>query len=136
MAKVNNIASQITVRIDLPDNNNGSGVIIGKQGNTYYVLTADHIVKDEAKYSVVTPEKARYQVNSSRVKHMPGVDLAVLQFTSNRTYQVATLGKYDHGSHERFIFVSGWPVLQQGSNVKPSRFWLLVLLIAKKFHLC
>jgi hypothetical protein len=57
MAKVNNIASQITVRIDLPDNNNGSGVIIGKQGNTYYVLTADHIVKDEAKYSVVTPEK-------------------------------------------------------------------------------
>ena len=37
-------AKQITVRIDSSSGANGSGVIIAKEGNTYTVLTANHVL--------------------------------------------------------------------------------------------
>lgn len=42
-AEVNAIAKQITVRID--GTNTGTGVIINRQGNTYTVLTSEHVVR-------------------------------------------------------------------------------------------
>ncbi|MEP0859796.1 tetratricopeptide repeat-containing serine protease family protein, partial [Trichocoleus sp. DQ-U1] len=119
---VDRIAKEITVRIDRSDGNNGSGVIIAQRGDTYYVLTADHVVKYEAqKYEVTTVDGRCYPVNYGTVKRLPGVDLAVLQFTSNQTYQVATLGNYDLGREGRFVFISGWAGSTQGSNEKPRR---------------
>ena len=56
---VRDMAEQITVRIDLPSGN-GSGVIIGKKWNTYYVLTAEHVVRDEGKYEVVTHDRSQF----------------------------------------------------------------------------
>ncbi len=118
-AEVNKKAAEITVRID-GQNDNGSGTIIAKQGNTYYVLTADHVVKNPGKYEVVTPDRARYPVNYSTVKRLEGVDLAVLQFQSNQTYSVATLGNYDIKEGGRYwVFISGWPGAQGTNN--PSR---------------
>jgi len=40
------------------------------------------------------PDGQQYSVNNSTVKPGRGVDLALLQFTSNQTYQVATLANY------------------------------------------
>ena len=40
--QVNRIASEITVLID--GINPGSGAIVARNGNTYYVLTAKHVV--------------------------------------------------------------------------------------------
>ena len=44
--KVDTIAQQITVRIDSKKNGNGSGAIVAKQGQTYYVVTALHVVEN------------------------------------------------------------------------------------------
>ena len=42
-SEINKIAAAITVRID-GQNSSGSGVIVEKQGDTYYVLTNWHVV--------------------------------------------------------------------------------------------
>ncbi|WP_026734980.1 tetratricopeptide repeat protein [Fischerella sp. PCC 9605] len=122
--EVDDIAQQITVKIDLRYSGNGSGVIVAKQGQTYYVLTANHVVdRDEAKpgcqldteqrteeYHIVTPDGQRYPVNLEKMTCLEGVDLAVVSFTSGKTYTVANLAKYKVGSEgSQWIFVSGFP---------------------------
>lgn len=92
-AKINTIAELITVRID-GANQNGSGVIVAKQGETYYVLTAEHVVGKEQEYGVLTPDNRQYSLDYNKIKKIPGADLAILQFTSQEDYQVATLANY------------------------------------------
>jgi len=112
------------VRIDFASGN-GSGVIVARKGNTYYVLTAEHVVRDEGKYEVVTHDGRRYGVNYDRVKFMPGADLAVLEFKSRETYQVATLRNYDLSydieKEIRRFFVYGWSGARQKSREEQSR---------------
>ena len=91
--QVKETAQNITVRIDF-SNGNGSGVIIARQGNSYYVLTAKHVVDREQQYQVVAPDNTVYSVDYTTVKKVADVDLAVLQFQSEKNYQVATLTDY------------------------------------------
>jgi hypothetical protein len=60
--QVDDIAQKITVRIDVTNGEkeeNGSGVIIGKQGNTYYIATACHVVSESGYGRKCTTEKLR-----------------------------------------------------------------------------
>ncbi|MHC5728483.1 MAG: trypsin-like peptidase domain-containing protein, partial [Nostoc sp.] len=93
--KVDNIAQQITVQINSKNNGNGSGVIIAKQGQTYYVATARHVVKHPDNYEIVTPDGKRYAVQQENIFKPEGIDAALVKFTSNQTYSVATLSKYN-----------------------------------------
>ena len=111
--EVNNIAQEITVLIDVPTmpKCSGSGVIVAKQGNTYSVLTAEHVVRgsqkcDRSVLEVVTHDGKRYslRVNDSNVKPLPGSDLAVLQFTSDQNYRVATLANYNISQRQKLHF--------------------------------
>ncbi|MGK7902310.1 MAG: trypsin-like peptidase domain-containing protein [Hormoscilla sp.] len=111
-AEVLDIARQITVRIER-ERGNGSGVIIAQQGNTYYVLTAGHVMKKKREYEVVAHDGKRYPVDYELVRILEGVDMAVLQFQSNESYRVATLSNYRLGTEERrWVFLSGWPGLK------------------------
>ena len=90
-----------------------------QRGNSYYVLTAEHVVDKEAKYQVVTHDGKRYPVDYSTVQKL-GVDLAVLQFQSQESYPVATLANYDLGIEEEpRVFLSGWPGLKLGEIGRP-----------------
>jgi tetratricopeptide (TPR) repeat protein len=129
---VERIAQEITVLITFP-NGNGSGVIIAQRGNTYYVLTANHVVRNETQYQVSTPDGRCYPVNYRTVKKFEGVDLAVLEFQSDRSYRVATLGNYDLGKENSFVFVSGWAASKQGSDGKPSRMFTAGNLFSQEF---
>ncbi len=111
--EVNTIARDITVLIDglYP----GSGVIVAREGNRYYVLTAEHVVEVEDEYEAVTPDGKRYPIDYSKIQKLPEVDLAVVQFTSEQNYRVATLADYDlrtrgRGNQLGLVFVSGWPL--------------------------
>ncbi len=128
---VQQIANQITVLID--GQNPGSGVIIAKRGKTYYVLTAKHVVATEDEYTVVAPDGRRYDLNYRTVRKLPSADLAILQFTSDRKYKVATLASYDYTSEFRNVFVSGF---SPANNDTPSvRQFSQGLLISKNFAL-
>jgi tetratricopeptide (TPR) repeat protein/S1-C subfamily serine protease len=124
-------AKQITVRIDTNSGANGSGVIIAKEGNTYAVLTADHVIceKDtetreclDYTYEILAPDGQKYPVDSSSITRQEGVDLAVVKFTSNENYQVAQLANYPVTDNDA-VFVAGYPRLDRN---KPAP-WLFSL---------
>ena len=135
--EIQKIAREITVRID--DNfEGGSGVIIAKQGNTYYVATAAHVLErtKSGNYTAVTHDGKRYPINSLTIKKLQNgaVDLAVVSFVSDRNYPVAKISRYLAQTYERrsfnngvfdgatianqqqAIFVSGYPNLYDESN--------------------
>ena len=122
-------AQQITVKIDSSSGNNGSGIIIAKEGDIYTVLTAAHVVckppdkvgKCEPNtYKILTVDGKQYFVEPSTIKLEEGVDLAVVKFTSGENYQVATLANYPIKDGE-YMFTAGYPRLGEKS---PWRFTL------------
>jgi tetratricopeptide (TPR) repeat protein/S1-C subfamily serine protease len=109
-AKIDAVAQQITVRIDAsdPKNGNGSGVIIGRQGNTYYVVTNDHVVEKPDTYEIVAPDGEKYRVTSNKIIKSEELDVAILPFQSQKTYQIATLASYSV-SKPSWVFFGGFP---------------------------
>jgi tetratricopeptide (TPR) repeat protein/S1-C subfamily serine protease len=113
LAKLNIKARQMTVRIE-NSGGSGSGVIVAKEGNSYYVLTAKHVVQDEKSNThqkftnsqIITYDQDRRSVSSTVVAE--GVDLAVVKFTSSNNYPVATLGEYSRNDYD-LAFVGGFP---------------------------
>jgi tetratricopeptide (TPR) repeat protein len=117
--KIDRIAQQITVRIDSLKNGNGSGVIVAKQGNSYYVLTANHVVKNPDEYTLVTPDGEKYPLQPNAIQTFEGVDIALVRFSSSKAYSVATLGDYSTNIYdERLAFLSGFPALKSGTPTR------------------
>jgi tetratricopeptide (TPR) repeat protein/S1-C subfamily serine protease len=107
MAQLDRQARLVTVRIE-NDDGNGSGVIVARDGNSYYVLTADHVVKNTQALRVTTHEQRTYKISPSEIEKSAGTDLAIVKFTSTQPYQVATLGNYII-SDNSLVFSGGWP---------------------------
>lgn len=110
--EVGKIAEGITVLIDYKDNpDNGSGVIIKKDGNTYTVLTAAHVVGNpNRKYEIVTSDNQRYSLEYKTVRKLPSeIDLAVFTFNSSNNYQVAKIGNSDTSERGTLAYISGFP---------------------------
>ncbi|NJK41351.1 MAG: trypsin-like peptidase domain-containing protein [Acaryochloridaceae cyanobacterium SU_2_1] len=88
----------------------GSGVIINKQGKTYTVLTAEHVVRyPDFEYKIITKDKQKYPVNYQNVKKLPGVDLAVITFTSDHSYSTAQFAASGQANILAVVYVAGYP---------------------------
>jgi tetratricopeptide (TPR) repeat protein/S1-C subfamily serine protease len=107
MAQLDRQARLVTVRIE-NEVGNGSGVIVARDGNSYYVLTAEHVVENIQALRVTTHEQRTYKISPGDIKRAAGTDLAVVKFTSTQPYQVATLGNYIV-SDNSLVFSAGWP---------------------------
>ena len=104
------IANQVTVRI-FTKFGSGSGVVIKHEGQTYTVLTNNHVVTDspEDGYGILTSDGNIYpakQVNGVNTKKL---DLALVKFTSPEDYQVVTLPKSKAISEGEKVYASGFP---------------------------
>ncbi|MEI6382000.1 MAG: serine protease, partial [Cyanobacteriota bacterium ELA615] len=117
-------AKGFTVRIDSSSETNGSGVIIAKDGNTYTVLTAAHVVCQKTStnqncanlsYQILAPDGKKYEVNPNSIIQEEGVDLAVVKFQSEQKYDVATLVNYNPNESD-FVFVAGFPKIKGQIN--------------------
>jgi serine protease Do len=109
--EVANIAGPLTVQVN-SSLGDGSGVIIAKNGNTYTVLTVNHVVeKPDIKYTVRTSKGKNYQATDvTRLqKTETDPDLAVVKFESSETYPVATIADSDQAAIGTQIFVYGYP---------------------------
>ena len=104
---LSSMAKDVTVVIN--GQNPGSGVIVSRQGNTYSVLTAKHVVATPDEYEIVTADAKSHKLDYRTVKKLPGVDLAIAQFTSNQNYRVALLGDSDKVTEGATVYTSGWP---------------------------
>ncbi|WP_414755620.1 tetratricopeptide repeat protein [Anabaena sp. CCY 9910] len=119
--KIHNIAQKITVRIDSKNHGNGSGVIIARQGQTYYVATARHVVEKSDYYEIITPDGKRYAVQPE-ITTSQGTDAALIKFTSNKNYTVATISKENRSALDNtdqknmLVFVSGFPGVDRGKH--------------------
>jgi tetratricopeptide (TPR) repeat protein len=103
------IAKSITVQI-VGENNSGSGVILQRQGDTYTVLTAAHVLDKSINYKIVTPDNRSYQIvpNSIRIAS-GGIDLAVVKFKSTTKYVTAKLGNCNALKLGMDLYVAGFP---------------------------
>ncbi|QNP31407.1 GUN4 domain-containing protein [Cylindrospermopsis curvispora] len=102
------IAERVTVRLSGPDQ--GSGVIINKNGNTYTVLTNSHVFQYKGAFEIITYDGRKYQSNN--VTEIPNLDLATLQFNSDQEYQVVALGDSNTVTIGQVVYISGFPSKQ------------------------
>lgn len=117
-AEVGQIAEQITVLIETPGSP-GSGIIIGKNGNIYSILTAKHIADnigfgEEAE--VITNDGQTHDIDTQKIQKFPNTDLAILEFSSDRDYPLATLGKSQEAKIGTTVYVAGFPEPTQAIN--------------------
>jgi tetratricopeptide (TPR) repeat protein len=106
--ELNQLARSSTVRIDRGESW-GSGVIIKHEGSAYTVLTANHVVLKPDTYTILTVDGQHHPLQYSTVKKLPGVDLAILQFTSNQRYRVVPLGDSTRIRTGANCYVAGFP---------------------------
>uniref|UniRef100_UPI00286C2208 S1 family peptidase n=1 Tax=Chamaesiphon sp. OTE_20_metabat_361 TaxID=2964689 RepID=UPI00286C2208 len=104
IAERNQQARKMTVRIE--NNESGSGVIVAREGNNYYVLTAKHVVENKGTAQIITYEQDRHPVTSTVVAK--GTDLAVLKFTSTNDYPTGKLNRSSPNDND-IVFVGGFP---------------------------
>lgn len=111
----------------------GSGVIIARQGNIYYALTALHVVRTRTVYGVRTNDGEVSVVDNSAgatinylgegggpKETINGFDLSVVKFESHNNYPVATVSRKAIQSGEP-IYVSGWPSPENESVTRTRR---------------
>lgn len=116
--EISHIAHQVTVQINDSSGGGGSGVIIGKQGNTYIVLTVKHVVEaTDLTYSVRTYEGKHYRlVDIQRLKSSNDLDIAIVKFDSSKEYPTATLGNSAQVGTGTPMYVYGYPARINGQN--------------------
>ncbi len=104
------IARQVTVRI-VTNPGIGAGVIIARHGQTYTVLTCDHVVADskDNNYQVLTADGRSHEALWRRSTKFGKADLALVEFSSNWAYQVATIADSKALTVGETVYASGFP---------------------------
>jgi S1-C subfamily serine protease len=108
---VGKIAKDISVYIETIDaKNTGSGMILHKQSDLYTVLTAAHVVRKGKGFQFTTADGQVHQSIDNSVREATNnLDLATVQFRSNKSYAVAKLGSSQSLSAGMDIYVAGFP---------------------------
>jgi tetratricopeptide (TPR) repeat protein len=110
-AEIGKTARGVTVLIQDAQNpkSSGSGVIIKREGQTYTVLTAQHVVQSSSTLKVMTSDEKQHSVIQGSIQKFPDVDLALIQFTSTGAYSIAKMGDSDKSPLGTASFVAGFP---------------------------
>jgi hypothetical protein len=104
--QVSQIAKDTIVLID--GCTSGSGVIYERKDNVYSILTAKHVVSQPNGCFVITPDKIRQRINPNIIP-VSGIDLAVVQFTSNKNYKLAEFGNSVALTPGKTVYLAGSP---------------------------
>ncbi len=111
--EVGQIAQQITVLIQTRYAS-GSGIIVARDGNTYTIVTNEHVIRDATRGEEVyltTYDNQQHRVLANTIKIVPGVDMATLELVSDRDYLVAEMGDSAGAIAGSKVYVSGYPVI-------------------------
>ena len=109
-ADIVTVAKQISVRV-ISAGEPGTGILIHREGNTYSVLTAWHVIKDtntNEEIIVITPDGEYHLVPPGDRKQQQNLDLAVVQFESDRNYPIATIGDSQRVGELYEVIVAGY----------------------------
>ena len=111
---IKNIAQNITVKV-LSGDSWGSGIIIEKKDKFYTVLTNGHVLGNGHDYKIQTHDEKTHdaQLLFRLDEGERGDDLAVLQFSSSESYEIAKLNLSELKEEDR-VFATGFPSSQNG----------------------
>ena len=128
--QVNDIAKQITVMIGGLDGK-GSGVIIAKDGNTYTVLTANHVVKKAGYgiYELITHDGQKYSMESAQT--LGKLDLALVRFTSSKNYPIAKIADSQTVKEGATVYNSGFPIPSSSNSQQRIYFFITAQITAR-----
>ncbi|MBD2302449.1 serine protease, partial [Nostoc sp. FACHB-190] len=87
------LANQITVRV-IGDNNGGSGTLLGKQGNTYLVLTNSHVIRGVKNINLQTSDGKTHTAQIVPNTNFEKFDLALLQFQTKQNYCLQEIANF------------------------------------------
>ncbi|MGI0485852.1 S1 family peptidase [Pantanalinema rosaneae CENA516] len=103
------IARQVTVRVFSSPRLAGSGVLIQRQKQRYTVLTCAHVanLNQAERYTVLTPDGQIHK--AKRISwQLRDVDLALLEFNSADSYQIAILSEAAI-EPKQLVYATGFP---------------------------
>jgi S1-C subfamily serine protease len=121
VAQIKKEARAIAVKV-LSGYGVGSGILIKKQGQTYTILTNNHVLAVGESHRIQTPDGKIYQGELLRNRSFDGNDLVLLQFRSTREYSVARLVSSPVEVGDK-VFATGFPG-QEGSEKRGFEFLL------------
>ncbi len=112
------LISRMTVRL-LGKTVSGSGVIIGRNENQYYVLTCAHVVNADVEkkgFNILTYDNRSKKVSNQNPVIFKNLDLAIISFDSNREYPIASLSRILMPEPNIKTYTAGYPnlIYQEG----------------------
>jgi len=120
------VAKQVTVRI-FAAAATGSGAIVRHRGETYTVLTCAHIVGEgeDDRLTILTADGQKHVGKRVRSPVLSGSDLALVEFTSKKAYQVVAIADAKAVAVGDSIYAAGFPNWQWTSAdaVEDTRTW-------------
>lgn len=108
-SQVAQVAKAVTVEIKTAKSI-GSGVLVAKQPQGYTVLTAAHVVRDEQTYQLIAPDGRSYGIDRSKIKILPGADLALVSFVSTQPYRTVKVRQANAIAEGSTVYVGGFPL--------------------------
>jgi serine protease Do len=104
-------ARNITVKV-ISEDNWGSGILVQRQGQSYTVLTNQHVLWIGDRFTVQTPDGKSYTASRLTTTVFGKNDLGMLRFTSapNSAYPVANLGCSLRLPSGTPVFAAGFPL--------------------------
>jgi tetratricopeptide (TPR) repeat protein/S1-C subfamily serine protease len=120
-SEVETIARSATVEIKLKNNPEavGSGVIINRQGDLYTLVTNRHVIcgssdcdqiSESETYTLGLADRQQYKISKKAIKLLGNkLDLAIIQFRSNRNYTVAKVSAPGSLSTGDLVYAAGFP---------------------------
>jgi S1-C subfamily serine protease len=110
LTEIDRIATNITVEI-LGVESLGSGIILNRQGDTYTVVTNQHVLRAaRSPYRIKTSDGSIHPAIVIQTVILTKYDLALLQFYQpDQNYQAATIGSSSSLTVGESIFAAGFP---------------------------
>jgi len=106
--EIADLAREITIKVSQTNGDGkGSGVIIDRYENTYYVVTNSHVIVPGVTYNIQTVDGDVYPL--SVYQEIPDLDLVIVQFQSNLDYKIADVGKSEKIKQLQTVYVAGFP---------------------------
>lgn len=110
--------NQAVVKIDIVSGRNaesgGSGVIYKKEGNTYYVLTNEHVTEGSSsntfEITVFTGSSTKTYKNITKVSESKAKDLAILKFDTTDHLKVIEFEESQNIKKGQMVYAMGSPV--------------------------
>ena len=107
-AAIAQIAQQVTLRVLAEPG--GSGVLIGRQGSTYVVLTCEHVIANRPdRYTILTADGVTHPARRLNQTSLNPLDLALLTFESSTIYQPVILGNDQTLAIGTSVYAAGFP---------------------------